>query len=122
MPWICSFQRTYGPENYAQNCDQLFVWSSGKISGVDGCGRNFLREKCIEKSIEGQEKSAGTGIPALGVVMARCWLEDNFCRELQVERFSRADPRSAVEVANGVANRTVTVDGAGTRREIDAVE
>src|SRR6266851_8705081 len=31
-------------------------------------GRNFLQGKCREKSIEGQEKSAGTGIPALRVV------------------------------------------------------
>jgi len=36
--------------------------------GADGIGRNFLQAKCKEKSIEGQQKSAGTGIPALGVL------------------------------------------------------
>src|SRR6266852_3686951 len=40
----------------------------GKIKWGSRDGRNFLQGKCIEKSIEGQEKSAGTGIPALRVV------------------------------------------------------
>ncbi len=46
-----------------------FDWCSEKTkAGSDGIGRNFLQRKCKEKSIEGQQKSAGTGIPALRVV------------------------------------------------------
>src|SRR5467141_425279 len=57
-------QRTYG-----QNCHQPSIWCSEKTkAGGDGIGRNFLQGKCKEKSIEGQQKSAGTGIPALRVV------------------------------------------------------
>ena len=68
------------------------------------------------------KKARGLGSPRSELYTVRYSLEDDLRRELQIEGFPRADPRSPVEVANGIANGAVTVDGTGARREIDAVE
>src|SRR5260370_4652410 len=52
-----------GQRAYGQNCHQSSIWSSEKTKvGGDGIGRNFLQGKCKEKSIEGQQKSAGGSV------------------------------------------------------------
>jgi hypothetical protein len=83
-------------------------WRSQSYGGVTG-RRNFLQGKCIEKPIEGQEKSAGIEVPALRDVNGlRRSLEDDLRHELYVAGFARTNGRSAVEIANGVTHLAET--------------
>ncbi len=55
------------PKDIRAGLSSAFDLVLGKTKVGDGIGRNSLQGKCRGKSIEGQQKSAGTGIPALRV-------------------------------------------------------
>src|SRR5579859_1787857 len=48
--------------------------------------------------------------------------EDNLAHELHVEGFARAKARRAIEVADGVTHRAISVYRSGTRSQVLAVE
>src|SRR5258707_15495466 len=73
-------------------------------------------------SRRGQKKCARTEALAHRENCVSGPLEDDLGGQLQVECFSRADSRRPVEVANRIAHRAITADGARARREIDSVE
>src|SRR5712671_7595317 len=70
----------------------------------------------------GQKKCARTEVLAHRENRLSSPLENDLRGQLQVECFPRANTRRPVEVANRIADRAITADGARARREIDSVE